>query len=68
MQDWELLTPLFFFHCMAIYQRKIELGIYEKLEDLKQDVRKIINNLENKAIESLTGWNYIIEALSVVLL
>jgi len=43
-------------------------GIYKKLEDLKQDVRNIVNYFEDKIIAARTGWDYIIDALSVALL
>ncbi len=49
-------------------KERLSWGIYKKLEDLQQDVRNIVNNLEDKIVASLTGWDYIIEALSVALL
>ena len=49
-------------------KERLSWGIHKKLEDLKQDVRNIVNNLEDKIVASLTGWDYIIEALSVALL
>ena len=49
-------------------KKRLSWEIYENLEDLRQNVRNILNNLEDKIIASLTGWDYIVEAISVALL
>ena len=42
---------------------KLSWNIYSTLEDLRQTVRDIINNFEQEIIMSLTGWDYILDAL-----
>lgn len=39
--------------------------LFSHLDDLRAKVRKILNSFTAKIITSLTGWNYILEALSV---
>lgn len=40
-------------------------GWFITLEDLRAQVRKILNSFSKKVIASLTGWEYILQALSV---
>ncbi|NEP08479.1 MAG: hypothetical protein F6K25_32780 [Okeania sp. SIO2G4] len=40
-------------------------GIYETLEDLRTNLTEMINNLSSEIIASITGWNYIVEALNI---
>ena len=35
------------------------------LEDVKEQVAKILNSLSEDIIQSLTGWQYILDALSL---
>ncbi len=41
-------------------------NIYENLEQLKEEVRKILQEISPEKIISLTGWDYLLEALNVV--
>lgn len=40
--------------------------LFNNLDSLKVTVRKILNSISSKTLKSLTGWNYILQALSVV--
>jgi hypothetical protein len=37
----------------------------EQIEELRTAVQKELNNLTNEVIGSLTGWQFILDALSV---
>lgn len=43
----------------------LKWGCFITLEELRVKVRKILNSFTDKVIASLTGWEYIIHALSV---
>jgi transposase len=38
---------------------------FDNLQDLREAVKKTLDNLTSKIIVSLTGWQFILEALSV---
>jgi len=47
-------------------KEELSWKIYEKLEELKEEVRKILTKITPKTITSLTNWNYLQKALTVV--
>jgi len=38
---------------------------FEQIEELRAAVQKELNKLTNEVISSLTGWQFILEAISV---
>ena len=40
-------------------------NLFNNLEQLRAKVKKILNNLSKKVIASVTGWDFILEALFV---
>jgi len=38
---------------------------FEQIEELRESVRKELKKLTNEVIASLTGWKFILEAISV---
>ncbi|MFY7884715.1 MAG: hypothetical protein ACOVOV_07730 [Dolichospermum sp.] len=40
--------------------------IYQDIEQLKEQVRSVIEGFSPEIIASLTGWDYILEALTTV--
>jgi hypothetical protein len=51
---------------MATYKTRIELGIYEKLDEIKEKVRAFFEEFSHHTIASITGWDYILSALTTV--
>ena len=47
-------------------KEELSWKIYEKLEELKAEVRTILTKITPKTITSLTNWNYLQKALTVV--
>jgi len=47
-------------------KEKLSWKIYEELEELKKEVRNILTKITPKTITSLTNWNYLQKALTVV--
>lgn len=45
---------------------KLSWKLYEELEELKEEVRKILTKTTPKTITSLTNWDYLEKALTVV--
>lgn len=43
----------------------LQWGWFINLEELRVKVRKILSSFSEKVIASLTGWEYILQALSV---
>lgn len=41
------------------------MGVFKDLKQLQERVSKLLKNLEPEVITSLTGWAYILDALSV---
>jgi hypothetical protein len=44
---------------------KLSWKLYDKLDQLKEEVREILKGISSKTIASLTGWNYLLEAVTV---
>ncbi len=51
---------------MATYKTRIELEIYENLDEIKEKVRAFIEDFLRETIASITGWDYILSALNTV--
>ena len=47
-------------------KEELSWKIYEELEELKEEVRTILTKITPKTITSLTNWNYLQKALTVV--
>jgi hypothetical protein len=41
------------------------MGNFRYLQDLRDSVQKILSKLSSQVINSLTGWQFILDALSV---
>jgi putative transposase len=46
-------------------KQKLKNSFFTSLEDLKDKVAKILNSLSEDIIHSLTGWQYILDTLSL---
>lgn len=46
-------------------KEKLSWRVYKNLEDLRKNLREIINNIQPEMIASLTGWEHIIQALDL---
>jgi hypothetical protein len=53
---------------VGVSKRTIEMVEIEQIEELRQSVRKELKKLTKEIIASLTGWEFILDALSVALL
>jgi len=51
---------------MATYKTRIELEIYDSLDEIKEKVRAFIEKFSRETIASITGWDYIQSALATV--
>jgi hypothetical protein len=51
---------------MATYKTRIELEIYEKLDEIKEKVSAFFEEFSHHTIASITGWDYILSALTTV--
>ena len=47
-------------------KQRLTWNIYKNIEELKEEVRQILRQISPEIIISLTGWNYLLEALTVV--
>jgi hypothetical protein len=50
---------------VGVSQRKLKWLRFDNIEELRAAVQKELKNLTNKIIASLTGWEFILEAISV---
>ncbi|GFE71917.1 transposase [Chroococcus sp. FPU101] len=46
-------------------KNQISWSLFESLDALKDKIANLLNSVSQKTIQSLTGWNYICEALSL---
>jgi transposase len=46
-------------------KEQLKWQTFDNLQDLRKAVKKTLDNLTSKLIVSLTGWQFILEALSV---
>jgi transposase len=46
-------------------KQKLKNLFFTGLEDVKYEVTKILNSLSEDIVHSLTGWEYILDALSL---
>ena len=51
---------------MATYKTRIELEIYDNLDEIKEKVRAFIQDFLRETIASITGWDYILSALNTL--
>ena len=47
-------------------KQELSWEIYENLDEIKEKVRAFIENFSRETIASITGWDYILSALSTV--
>lgn len=46
-------------------KKDLSWELFDKLDELKIAVRQILNQLTDQVVASITGWDFILEALSV---
>ncbi len=51
---------------MATYKTRIEVGIYQNLDEIKEKVRAFIEDFSLITIASITRWDYILSALATL--
>ncbi|MGQ4647643.1 transposase [Lyngbya aestuarii] len=47
------------------FKEKLKWESFDSLQDLRDSVQEILSQLSTQVISSLTGWQFILEALSV---
>jgi len=47
-------------------KKRLAWNIYENIDELKEAVRQLLKEISPEKIISLTGWNYLLKALTVV--
>ena len=46
-------------------KKELKWELFDSLDELRASLKKILDNLTAEAIASLTGWQFIIDGLSV---
>jgi len=47
-------------------KKELRWLIFNNLDELREQIKKILNNLSESTIKSLGGWDFILQALSIV--
>ena len=47
-------------------KKELKWRVFNNLDELREQIKKILNNLSESTIKSLGGWDFILQALSIV--